>query len=113
MKMESREEQMFLDEELRHKMTRDEDKFWIGLTDSKTEDTWLWVDGSPLKQSLTFWSEGEPDNWRNDPTIEEDCGRMGERGGAANHSSWFDHSCEKPHRYICEKQAENGRPECV
>ncbi|KAK5883249.1 hypothetical protein CesoFtcFv8_019601 [Champsocephalus esox] len=53
-KIESREEQEFLDQKLRVKMTADQDRFWIGLTDSETEDTWLWTDGSALDNSFTF-----------------------------------------------------------
>uniref|UniRef100_A0A3Q3EE66 CD209 antigen-like protein C n=1 Tax=Labrus bergylta TaxID=56723 RepID=A0A3Q3EE66_9LABR len=76
-------------EELRDVMADAEDKFWIGLTDSKEEGTWLWADGSPLNS------------------------RMGEKGGAVEHKSWFDKYCEIPHRYICEKPAETGEMKCT
>uniref|UniRef100_A0A671UEX3 C-type lectin domain-containing protein n=2 Tax=Sparus aurata TaxID=8175 RepID=A0A671UEX3_SPAAU len=112
-KIESEDEQSFLMQKLRDKMLEDEDKFWIGLTDSVTEDTWLWTDGTPLNKSLTFWSsQGEPDNWKEEDADGEDCVRMGEK-----HKSglkwWFDKSCKKPHKSICEKSAETGRPTCI
>ncbi|XP_034096532.1 hepatic lectin-like [Gymnodraco acuticeps] len=101
--IESREEQTFLQQKVRVQMTGDEDKFWIGLTDSVTEGAWLWTDGSALDRSLAFWSTGEPDNYKGNDTMEEDCARMGERGGASDLKCWFDKSCEDPHRSICEK----------
>ncbi|KAM7384709.1 hypothetical protein PAMA_011862 [Pampus argenteus] len=111
-KIDSEEEQMFLENELRSKMNEDEDKFWIGLTDSKEENKWIWVDGSPLNTSLSFWSEGEPDNYEGENINGEDCVRMGEKGGTKDWKIWHDRSCNVSHRCICEKQAETGRRTC-
>ncbi|XP_026013041.1 C-type lectin domain family 4 member E-like isoform X2 [Astatotilapia calliptera] len=112
-KIDSREEQKLLERRLRDVMTEDEDKFWIGLTDSAVEGRWVWVDRSPLDQSLTFWSKGEPDNWNG--THEEhhpdgeDCVRMGDQGGADDLKCWFDAFCSTPHRSICEKAEVKGQ----
>ncbi|XP_038151952.1 immune-related, lectin-like receptor 4 isoform X2 [Cyprinodon tularosa] len=102
-KIDSRDEQIFLEIRLRDWMEKDEDKFWIGLTDSEEEDRWLWVDGSPLDESLTFWSKGEPDDWTGENPAGEDCVRMGEKGGADDLKCWFDQSCDAHHKSICEK----------
>uniref|UniRef100_A0A8C4F9Q3 C-type lectin domain-containing protein n=1 Tax=Dicentrarchus labrax TaxID=13489 RepID=A0A8C4F9Q3_DICLA len=71
-----------------------EEQFWIGLTDSEKEGTWLWVDGSPLNERFD-WKD--PDG--------EDCVRMGEKAGAPDLKCWFDESCKYAHRSICEKPA--------
>ncbi|KAM4550864.1 uncharacterized protein V3H82_019905 isoform 3-T3 [Fundulus diaphanus] len=112
-KIDSREEQMFLEIKLRGLMEKPEDKFWIGLTDSEIEGRWLWVDGSPLNESLKFWFNEEPDNWKGQNPAGEDCGRMGEKGGATDLKCWFDQSCDVPHKSICEKTAVSGQTSCV
>ncbi|XP_005459154.2 C-type lectin domain family 4 member E [Oreochromis niloticus] len=112
-KIDSRGEQSFLERRLRAVMTKPEDKFWIGLTDSAVEKTWVWVDGSPLNESLKFWSGNEPDNWkgRNGEHPEgEDCARMGEQGGADDLKCWFDAFCSDPYKSICEKAGVTGKP---
>ncbi|XP_025758279.1 hepatic lectin-like isoform X2 [Oreochromis niloticus] len=111
-KIESREEQSFLERRLRDVMTEAEDKFWIGLTDSAVEGRWVWVDGSPLNESLKFWWGNDPDNWKGhngEYPDGEDCARMGEKGGADDLKCWFDAFCSKPHRSICEKAGVKGQ----
>uniref|UniRef100_A0A3Q1H6Y4 C-type lectin domain-containing protein n=1 Tax=Anabas testudineus TaxID=64144 RepID=A0A3Q1H6Y4_ANATE len=98
-KIDSREEQMnFVD-----------DHFWIGLTDVREEGKWLWVDGSPLDTSLTFWSGTEPDDWKDEHPDGEDCASMGEKHGAADLKCWFDRPCNMHQSIICEKPVEIGR----
>ncbi|XP_072307504.1 C-type lectin domain family 4 member E-like, partial [Eucyclogobius newberryi] len=106
-KIDSREEQLFLYEKLRTLMSEGEDKFWIGLTDSEAEGVWKWTDGSSLNPSLTFWFKGknktEPDNWTGVDPEGEDCVRMGEQTDNYQEKSWFDQNCDTPQRFICEK----------
>uniref|UniRef100_A0A3B5RDX7 C-type lectin domain-containing protein n=1 Tax=Xiphophorus maculatus TaxID=8083 RepID=A0A3B5RDX7_XIPMA len=105
-KIDSREDR------LRGLMVEDDDKFWIGLTDSVEEGRWFWVDGSPLDESLSFWSQNEPDDWKGENPAGEDCVRMGERGGSHDLTCWFDKACNVSLKSICEKPAAPGRP-CV
>ncbi|XP_077403933.1 CD209 antigen-like protein C isoform X2 [Vanacampus margaritifer] len=113
-KIDSREEQSFVEAQLRNKMAFQEDKFWIGLTDSEQEDRWLWTDGSLLHPSLTFWSPNEPDNWSGEGSRDgEDCVRIGEKDGAEDLLCWFDKACNAQHRSICEMAAQRGRLDCL
>ncbi|XP_060948494.1 C-type lectin domain family 4 member E-like [Limanda limanda] len=105
----NREEQRFLESRVMEKKEAYEYKFWIGLTDSKKEGEWLWVDDAQLDPSLTFWREGQPDNrawatsdgqWNPDG---EDCVVMGEKDGATDLKSWDDRYCKYSQKYICEK----------
>ncbi|XP_038164303.1 CD209 antigen-like protein D [Cyprinodon tularosa] len=102
-KIDSREEQMFLERIVKEKMTNDEDSFWIGLTDSEKEGSWVWVDGSPLKESLSFWGNNQPDGKGGRPESEVDCVRTKKR---ENSIKWFDRYCKERLRSICEKTAE-------
>ncbi|KAK2830725.1 hypothetical protein Q5P01_018656 [Channa striata] len=104
--IDSREEQTFLEKNVRNKMKESEDRFWIGLTDSVKEGRWLWVDGSELDKSLSFWSGKEPDDWKVQNPDGEDCVRMGLKERSGDLWSWFDKSCNMPHRRICEKAAQ-------
>uniref|UniRef100_A0A8C6SA06 C-type lectin domain-containing protein n=1 Tax=Neogobius melanostomus TaxID=47308 RepID=A0A8C6SA06_9GOBI len=108
-KIESREEQEFLDGKLQTEMIHEEDKFWIGLTDSEAEGQWVWTDGSPLNSSLAFWADNddnkEPDNWTVEDPEGEDCVRMGQKPFIEGLKWWYDRSCQIQHRSICAKTA--------
>uniref|UniRef100_A0A3P8QRX4 C-type lectin domain-containing protein n=1 Tax=Astatotilapia calliptera TaxID=8154 RepID=A0A3P8QRX4_ASTCA len=92
-KIDSSEEQILLQKK--------NGKFWIGLTDSAVEGRWLWVDGSPLNERLTFWFFTEPNNMPVQDPDGEDCAMMGHNGIMF----WFDYSCKLTLRSICEKAA--------
>ncbi|XP_058850011.1 C-type lectin domain family 4 member E-like [Acipenser ruthenus] len=91
---------------------RYEDKsYWIGLTDAVTEGTWLWVDGTPLIDNVQakFWATRthdngkEPDdNKREDPSG-EDCAQL--QTNRNSKETWFDSSCKKQYKRICETKA--------
>ncbi|KAI5621700.1 immune-related, lectin-like receptor 2, partial [Silurus asotus] len=79
---------------------------WVGLNDLETEGKWMWVNNQPLQGSLTFWfsaPEGpnQPDNRKNRDHSGENCGTLGDESGNIN--KWFDASCKKFRKYICEK----------
>ncbi|KAL6110258.1 cd209 [Pungitius sinensis] len=62
---------------------------WIGLTTGDTNNSWIWVDGTPLEKS--YWSTGEPNNFRGNESCVETRFR------------WNDRNCVRENHWICEK----------
>ncbi|XP_007560061.1 CD209 antigen-like protein E [Poecilia formosa] len=112
-KIDSREEQLFLERKLRDMMEKDGDMFWIGLSDSDNDGGWFWVDGSPMNTSLNLLRNGEPRDESGEPAA--DSGGNGEQDGALDLKCSLDKSCDLLHRSVCEKAAAPGRmsPVCV
>ncbi|XP_067267667.1 CD209 antigen-like protein E [Chanodichthys erythropterus] len=81
---------------------------WIGLTDLDTEGHWVWVNNQTLKDTgVQFWTKrhfgnSEPDNWRHEDPSGENCASLGNIDG--NLKTWFDNSCNKKKKFICEKK---------
>uniref|UniRef100_A0A8C7MDK2 CD209 antigen-like protein C n=1 Tax=Oncorhynchus kisutch TaxID=8019 RepID=A0A8C7MDK2_ONCKI len=74
---------------------------WIGLTDSVTEATWRWVDGTPLT-TPRYWSPHQPDNGDGKPEYgEEDYVQI--RNNQSPLEAWYDISCGIKLGWICEK----------
>ncbi|XP_029604806.1 CD209 antigen-like protein C [Salmo trutta] len=73
---------------------------WIGLTDSVTEGTWKWVDGTTL--TTGYWYYPQPDNGGGiTENGEEDCVEI--RTDQSLPKAWNDLSCAKKLHWICEK----------
>ncbi|KAJ8260446.1 hypothetical protein GJAV_G00182250, partial [Gymnothorax javanicus] len=89
--IKSKEEQDFISSNSIH------NDRWIGLSDTVTAGTWLWVDGSRLQGG--FWKRGEPND--QDKFRGTDCvvTAQGEKG-------WIDTKCIWSHQFICEADAQ-------
>ncbi|XP_036372269.1 CD209 antigen-like protein A [Megalops cyprinoides] len=72
-------------------------RVWIGLTDSETEGTWKWVDGTRL--TTEYWMSGEP----NDADSGEDCAEN--LVTADKVTGWNDMPCSDKQKWICERSA--------
>ncbi|CAB1458184.1 unnamed protein product [Pleuronectes platessa] len=83
--------------------------FWIGLTDTETEGTWKWVDGTLLSTTTSYWYPGEP-NPKYYP--DENCG---EARYNYDENNWNDNNCKRLYFWICEKKKSWGdsRDDCL
>ncbi|KAM4603884.1 C-type mannose receptor 2-like [Polymixia lowei] len=72
-------------------------QYWIGLTDTETEGTWKWVDGTPMTTS--YWGDREPNSYEG---RNEDCGEV---RFSTWEKSWNDEPCKNQNVWICEKTA--------
>ncbi len=66
----------------------------LGLSDTASEGTFVWIDGGGL--DFTSWNAGEP----NDAAGNEDCAEMDMAAGI-----WNDIPCADPRAFICESPA--------
>lgn len=69
---------------------------WMGLSDTQTEGTFLWVDGTA--PSTTHWKVDEP----NDHGEGEDCGGMYTSGEDVG--KWNDFDCSSEKAFVCEDE---------
>ncbi|XP_076014518.1 uncharacterized protein LOC143007034 [Genypterus blacodes] len=80
-----------------------EEVFWIGLNDRITEDVWEWTDGTPFIELISYWLQGQPDNYNN-----EDCGQV----LGTHFGQWNDENCDVKRKYICKYINTNPTPHC-
>ena len=67
--------------------------WWIGLSDTATEGTFVWSDGTPLDAGLGLWGNNEP----NDSGGNEDCVQLVPWSGAR----WNDLDCGRQLPFVC------------
>ncbi|KAJ8267982.1 hypothetical protein COCON_G00131540 [Conger conger] len=74
----------------------DDKPFWIGLSDTHKEGTWLWSDGTSanFKEGLAFssWNSGEPNNQGEEGCVHSNFGGQ---------KDWNDIGCDGKYPFIC------------
>ncbi|XP_068570215.1 low affinity immunoglobulin epsilon Fc receptor-like [Cebidichthys violaceus] len=88
--IDSRDEQVFVNGLMTLRLN-----VWIGMTDSVTEGTWTWVDGTPV--TTTYWEAGQPNSHKGG----QDCGEIMQRSSGVE--TWNDETCSYVQKYICEQ----------
>ncbi|XP_053282428.1 C-type lectin domain family 4 member E-like [Pleuronectes platessa] len=84
---------------------------WIGLTDEKTENSFVWVNNKALQSSVTFWSKGEPNNfiatWDKEENGQDCVGIVPPDDFGAERwlFNWDDITCVGGRHYVCESKA--------
>ncbi|XP_039608035.1 C-type lectin domain family 4 member E-like [Polypterus senegalus] len=92
--VESAEEQNFLENK-----TKDfnDGGYWIGLTDQKNENTFVWVNNRPLDSNNRFWDKEEPSGKR-----DENCVQIWRTN---QQKRWHDYPCGTVAKRVCETTA--------
>ncbi|XP_041458722.1 macrophage mannose receptor 1-like isoform X2 [Lytechinus variegatus] len=76
---------------------------YLGLHDLANEDSFYWVDGTPLTSSQSHWGTGEP----SDDSGNDDCVQLKHfTDGDSDDWYWIDISCTISAPYICERSNE-------
>lgn len=70
---------------------------WIGLSTGEDNNTWIWVDGSPLSKS--YWGPGEPNDYLGTTSKNERCVEI---RFFEERDSWNDRNCNDQNQWICE-----------
>lgn len=73
--------------------------YWIGLTDSRKEGVFEWIDGTVFNSSIfNYWRKesGEPNNYKNN----EDCAETTWDG------KWNDNNCQTQFGFVCKRKSD-------
>ena len=97
-KVESLEENDFIKTKILPTDTNDE--YWIGVSDSASENDWIWTDGTQLgSDGYKNWGDKQPDNRKK----KHNCVLMQIRKSNPDHNGkWHDQRCSKERKFICE-----------
>ncbi|XP_039608877.1 perlucin-like protein [Polypterus senegalus] len=94
--VESAEEESFLENKTNIVIEK-KSGYWIGLTDQKKENQFVWVDNKTLDTNTRFWEPGEPGG-----DSKENCVQI---WAILQQKRWHDFNCESVAKRICETNA--------
>ncbi|XP_029941424.1 macrophage mannose receptor 1-like [Salarias fasciatus] len=80
--------------------------YWIGLNDQAVEGVYEWSDGTTFIPYFSYWMQGQPDNYGDEPG--EDCVQV----VGYNFGQWNDEHCNVSRKFICKHANPNPVPKC-